>query len=164
MREQLCYIGLGSNIGDKKKYLENARCSIAKIPKTKITKMSRIYKTKPIGGVKQDFFLNQVIAVKTKLRPEVLLRECQRIEKENGRKRYERWGPRSLDIDILIYDELVQNDGDLVLPHPEIKSRAFVLVPLNEIDPYIKIDRITVKECLANLPSKCKKDIQIWDG
>lgn len=129
-----CHLLLGTNIGDKKRNLLQAReLIIARIGK--ITKPSAIYQTSAWGKEDQDDFLNQVLAVETELSPERLLAMCLEIEKELGRVRYEHWGERLIDIDILYYADQVIASQRLTVPHPEIQNRKFTLVPLVEIAP-----------------------------
>ncbi|EHQ87328.1 2-amino-4-hydroxy-6-hydroxymethyldihydropteridine diphosphokinase [Desulfosporosinus youngiae] len=128
------FIGLGSNLGDRAYYLKEAILALAG-PDTKITASSRIYETEPWGGIDQPLFWNQVIEVDTSLEPLDLLHVCQEIELRLGRERKVHWGPRTIDIDLLIYDNRVNESEELKLPHPYLEERAFVLTPLREIAP-----------------------------
>lgn len=130
------YIAFGSNMGDKNKYIDEALEAIAKLPQIKILKQSARFVTKPYGNVEQDDFVNGVIKVKTLLPPEELLQILQQIEQHAGRKREIHWGPRTLDLDILFYDDSIIAEDNLVIPHPDMKNRTFVLEPLFEIAPY----------------------------
>ncbi|MBQ5446829.1 MAG: 2-amino-4-hydroxy-6-hydroxymethyldihydropteridine diphosphokinase [Lachnospiraceae bacterium] len=129
------YIALGSNMGDKLLYLENAVGSIKNDVNCKILKISDIILTEPYGPVEQDDFLNGCIMIDTLYTPHELLRFLQKLENDANRKRDVHWGPRTLDLDILLYDDLVLCDDELVIPHPEMHKRAFVLEPLKQIAP-----------------------------
>lgn len=130
------YIGIGSNIGDKKAYLDFAVSRLRENEKCRIERISSFITTAPVGGVEQDDFLNGCIAIDTILSPHELLDLLHDIENEAGRTREIHWGPRTLDLDILLYDEIVMHDETLTIPHPEMHKREFVLVPLSEIAPY----------------------------
>lgn len=128
------YLLLGSNIGRRLKNLERAKELIISNGIT-IRKESQVYETAAWGNEDQESFLNQVIEVETKKSPQRLLQITQMIENEMGRVRYEKWGKRLIDIDILYFNELVFQENDLSLPHPGIADRRFTLVPLVEIAP-----------------------------
>mgnify|MGYP001615144372 FL=1 len=128
------YIGIGSNLGDKK---ENIRTSIELIKeKCKIIKVSSLYETEPIGYKNQDMFLNCAIKAETELKPLELLGFLQSIEKKIGRIRTIKNGPRTIDLDILFYNKKIINKEKLIVPHPRLHERLFVLGPLKEISPY----------------------------
>ena len=128
------YIGLGSNLGDRAYYLNEAISALIG-PTTKVMAKSRIYETEPWGGIDQPLYWNQVIEVDTILEPLDLLHVCQEVELKLGRERKEHWGPRTIDIDLLIYDNRVSDSKELRLPHPYLEERAFVIAPLREIAP-----------------------------
>lgn len=128
------FIGLGSNLGDRAYYLREAIKALEG-PTTKIKAKSRIYETEPWGGIEQPQYWNQVIEVDTTLEPLDLLHVCQEIELRLGRERKVHWGPRTIDIDLLIYDNRVSESEELRLPHPYLEERAFVIAPLREIAP-----------------------------
>ncbi len=130
---QLVYLSLGSNLGDRQSYLAKALDQLAANPEVKLTAVSSLYETDPVGDKDQDSFYNCVVELKTSLPAGELLQFCQKIELELGRLRTRRWGPRTIDIDILLYGSLKQDDPDLILPHPRMAERNFVLVPLREI-------------------------------
>jgi 2-amino-4-hydroxy-6-hydroxymethyldihydropteridine diphosphokinase len=134
------YLGLGSNLGDRVLNLREALRLLVVKAGINIVKTSAVYETKPVGVTDQPDFLNMVVLVATYLSPRTLLARCQTIESELGRVRREHWGPRTLDIDLLWFDELVCSDSELVLPHPRVKERGFVLVPLAEIAPGLLLD------------------------
>lgn len=129
------YLSLGSNIGDKKAYLEEAIIEIGKIAKTELRAVSSFYITKPWGKLEQADFINMVIKIMTSLSAERLLENLQNIEMKMGRQDNGRWGPRIIDIDILLYGDKIIHTEELVVPHPHMKQRLFVLVPLMELNP-----------------------------
>ena len=130
------YVALGSNLGDSMGYIQNGLKGLREITRTRLLKQSTIIPTKAYGVTEQPDFLNAVVLLETLLSPMELLRELNRIEDENGRTRQIKWGPRTLDLDIVFYDDLVINEEGLVIPHPDMKNRDFVLKPLAELDPY----------------------------
>jgi 2-amino-4-hydroxy-6-hydroxymethyldihydropteridine diphosphokinase len=132
------FVSLGSNLGDRAEYLSAAREALSALPATRIVAASRVYETAPQDVEDQDAFLNQVVCLETGLRPLDLLYECQRIEREHGRVRTLRFGPRTLDIDILLFQDEESDDPELTLPHPRMVKRAFVLVPLAEVWEHAK--------------------------
>ena len=127
-----CHVA-GSNLGDRAGYLRAAREALSALPATALVAASRVYETAPQERDDQDAFLNQVVCLETGLQPLDLLAECQRIEREHGRVRTLRFGPRTLDIDILLFQDVASDDPELTLPHPRMVKRAFVLVPLAEV-------------------------------
>lgn len=131
------YIALGSNMGDKKANLDNAITKIDSTLKTKVLKVSNYYETSPVGYLEQDDFLNAAIMVKTLLEPKELIELLLSIELNLKRERTIKWGPRTIDLDVLLYDDLITCDEDIIIPHPRMHERAFVLKPLNDIAPYI---------------------------
>lgn len=136
--ESNVFIALGSNQGDRELNLLRAVAEIGKLEQTRITALSGFYDTEPVGPVEQPNFLNAVIRVETSLSPRLLLAELQRIETEVfRRKRDVHWGPRSMDLDILLYGDLILEEEGLVIPHPRLHERRFVLVPLVEIAPAV---------------------------
>lgn len=133
------FLGLGSNMGEREKLLVQAVNLINQTPGIRVLQSSFIYETDPVGYTEQDAFLNIVIKIETSLCAAELLSRTQEVEAELGRVRTIRWGPRTLDIDILLYGNEWLNDGDLQIPHPRMTERAFVLVPLAEIAPEVQI-------------------------
>ncbi|NKZ28813.1 2-amino-4-hydroxy-6-hydroxymethyldihydropteridine diphosphokinase [Facklamia miroungae] len=127
------YLSLGSNLGDRMANLKKGQALLLSHPQIELLKASAYYQTSPVGGVKQDDFINQAIAISTSLNPYDLLAYLHEIEAKLLRKRLIVWGPRTLDIDILYYDNLSSQDPELTLPHPEVLNRLFVLIPLLEI-------------------------------
>jgi len=129
----IAYIGLGSNIGDK---LGTCRRAIEMLSKdNRIIKVSSFYCTEPVGYANQEDFVNAVVEIETQLSPTALLARCHVIEDALGRSRLVQWGPRTVDLDILLYGDQVINNVELTIPHPLLSTRAFVLVPLSEIAP-----------------------------
>lgn len=133
------YIALGANLDDPAATLQAATQAVAALPGVSLVKASSLYRTAPIGLAGQPDFINGVLAVDTDLAPEALLQALLAIEAEFGRIRAERNGPRTLDLDVLLYNQLVIHTGSLTLPHPRMHLRAFVLVPLAEIAPDLAI-------------------------
>lgn len=129
------YIGLGSNLGDRKENLRAAGAKIAKMAEVDVILSSSYYESEPVGYTEQGHFLNSVLKVSTTLSPQELLRGLQAIENELKRKRLFRWGPRTIDLDILFYGQEVIQEESLVIPHERLHTRAFVLVPLMELAP-----------------------------
>lgn len=147
------YLGLGSNIGDKAGHLAAAEQGLARMPGIRIVARSADYRTPPWGDTDQDWFLNGALAIETDLDPHALLDACLGVERDLGRIRERRWGPRVIDIDVLSYAGAEVSDARLVLPHRYVRERAFVLVPLAEIAPDLRIGGETVAEALAKLDS-----------
>jgi 2-amino-4-hydroxy-6-hydroxymethyldihydropteridine diphosphokinase len=134
------YIALGSNLGDSKQQLLDAIEKLSSLPNSRVLARSRLYRTPPWGNVEQPAFLNAVIVLETPLPPHDLLDALLEIEREAGRLRNgERWGPRTLDLDLLHVAGQAVNDARLTLPHPHISQRAFVLLPLNDLAPDLEI-------------------------
>ena len=132
-------LALGSNLGDSRDCLSTAARAIADLPETHLVAASNVYRTPPWGVTDQPDFLNACILIETGLEPEDLLAACKGLERAAGRQRGEKWGPRTLDIDILWYGTLEQSCAHLILPHPHMLSRGFVLVPLADIAPDMSI-------------------------
>jgi 2-amino-4-hydroxy-6-hydroxymethyldihydropteridine diphosphokinase len=127
------FIGLGSNLGDRAKYLQCALSELVNLHQTTVKKYSSVYETEPVGVKEQPKFLNMVAEVDSMLRPDNLVRELKEIEHRVGRTFREHWGPREIDLDLLYYGGEMLNETELHVPHPEISNRRFVLVPLKEI-------------------------------
>lgn len=130
------YIALGSNMGDRKNYLDSAVKALDEIPGCTVRQVSSFIETPPYGVTDQADFLNGCLELETLLDPCELLEQLHRIEREAGRERIVRWGPRTLDLDIIFYDDLVMEEKELCIPHVEVQKRKFVLEPLCEIAPY----------------------------
>ena len=146
MREsRAAYLSLGANLGNREEMLQEAVRRIGAAESVELTAVSSVYETEPWGKLDQPRFLNLAVAVETTLSPEALLALAQKIEKELGRVRHERWGARTIDIDILCFEGVERNAPDLTLPHPYMTERAFVLVPLAEIAPALTVKGKTVE-------------------
>jgi len=145
------YISLGSNMGDRLSNLREAAAMVASLERTCLIAESLIYETEPWGLKEQDSFLNMCIKIETELMPKELLRKLQEIELNLGRKRLIKWGPRTIDLDILIYDDLNTDDEELVLPHPRLTDRAFVLMPLLDVSGDIVINGRRLSEWLEDI-------------
>ena len=147
------YIAFGSNIGDSKEYIIEAIRKLDEREDSKVEKVSSFIVTPPYGGVEQDDFLNGCLRLKTLLYPRELLNVLNKIEKEAGRTREIHWGPRTLDLDIIFYDDLIIGEDDLCIPHVDMQNRMFVLEPLHEIAPYMHhpCNNKTVREMLQEL-------------
>ena len=131
------YIGVGSNLGKKKENYLEALDRIAKIPQTRIIKESSLYESEPLGDSK-EWYVNGAIEVETELGPEELLKRCKNIERAMGRKKVrKKWGARIIDLDVLLYNNLKLEKRNLKIPHPEMHTRKFVLIPLSEIAPQV---------------------------
>lgn len=146
-------LAVGSNMGDKGKYIEEGIEALKAHPQIQVEKVSELLVTKPYGEVEQDDFLNGAILIRTLLTPRELLEELHRIEAEAGRERVIHWGPRTLDLDIIFYDKLIYEDDELIIPHVDMQNRYFVLKPLTEIAPNYRhpISLKTVTELLNAL-------------
>ena len=133
----ICFIGLGSNLNDPAGQCIEAFCRLSSVHGIKVLRRSSLYRTEPVGFTEQDWFINAVIEIRTVLTPHELLKSLKTIEESMGRVRGPNWGPRIIDMDILLYGQEVINDEDLVIPHPELHKRRFVLEPLHEIASYV---------------------------
>jgi dihydroneopterin aldolase/2-amino-4-hydroxy-6-hydroxymethyldihydropteridine diphosphokinase len=151
----IVYISIGSNLGDREK---NCSRSIELLEKNGIVvrQRSSLYETIPWGVREQPLFLNMVIEAETELKPQELLEVLKNVEIEVGREKSSRWGPRSIDLDILLYDDITLDEETLTIPHPYLHERDFVLIPLCEIAPDIKhpLLQSTMRELLQTLINK----------
>lgn len=128
-----CYIGVGSNIGDRRKFIDSSIKGLKKVHGVSVRRISSIYETDPVSDVPQGKYLNGVIEIETDIGPKTLLKELNRIEEGLGRKRAARNDPRTIDLDILYYGDECINEKDIVVPHPRISEREFVLKGLREL-------------------------------
>lgn len=131
------YVGLGSNLGEREAMIRLALDDLARLPGTELVRASSLYDTEPVGDVDQPNFLNAVAQLETELAPRQLLWNLLLIEKRLGRTRTRRWGPRTIDLDLLLYGHAILDEPGLRVPHPELEKRSFVLVPLVELDPLL---------------------------
>jgi len=148
----IAYIGIGSNLGDKLHQCEKAISEILKIDRHKLLAKSSLFKTQPIGYTSQDWFVNGAIKIETDLDALELFRTLKAIESQLGRTETFRWGPRTIDLDILFFDDVETHAGELQIPHPQIQNRQFVLIPLAEIDRHLihPVLKKTIQELLNN--------------
>ena len=148
------FIGLGSNLGDRAAFLKKAGEHLKNLRESRVVWYSSVYETDPYGKEDQGRFLNAVGEIETTLLPPALLTELKSIEIAVGREQREHWGPREIDLDILLYDGFVYQDDQVTVPHPEMEKRKFVLVPLREIAPDLvhPVSGLTVEELSASCP------------
>ncbi len=148
------YIGLGSNLGDRRAAIEGA------LARLRPRRVSAILETEPWGVAGQSRFLNAVAELQTELEPEALLHRLQEVEREFGRVRLERWGPRTLDLDLLLYGDRRRASEDLTVPHPRLQERRFVLDGLAELCPDLEVPGLglTVRELRVRCPEPCRED------
>lgn len=145
------YLSLGSNMGDRLDMLKQAVSLLMEHPAIEVADISSLYETEPVGFTAQEPFLNMVVHVRTALSAIELLNFCQEIEQQLQRKRLVRWGPRTIDLDILLYNQENIESARLIVPHPRMRERAFVLVPLLEVNP-----------SLEGMPEPPKQGVQLW--
>ena len=152
------FISIGSNLPDREQNLRQAIDLVAAHPDIAFIRGSRIYETEPVGGVEQPMFLNAVIEMATGLAPQALLQHLQAVEQRLGRTRHVRWGPRTVDLDILLFGRARLADAQLTVPHPRMSERRFVLVPLAEIAPGVQcpVSGLTARELLENCKDKSR--------
>lgn len=150
------YVAFGSNLGDKKKYIDDGIQGLKDTPDCEVEAISEYLVTEPYGGVEQDEFLNGVLRLRTLLTPEELLDRLHELEAAANRERIIHWGPRTLDLDILFYDNEIIDTPDLHIPHIDMENRDFVLKPLDEIAPYYRhpVLNKTIHQLLTELNSK----------
>lgn len=152
------YVAFGSNMGERNQYIKKAIAALQLQEDSRVLKVSSIIETEPYGVTEQDKFLNGVLKMETKLTPWELLDSLHRIEADANRERKIHWGPRTLDLDILLYDDMVLQEDDLCIPHVDMQNRVFVLAPMAEIAPYKRhpVFGLTMKEMLSQLEEKEK--------
>lgn len=158
---ETAYIGLGSNIGDKLANLRSAVRLIRESARCSVRRVSSLYASAPVGVLDQPEFLNAVIEIETDMRPHELLRFCMDVEGNLGRVRTIRWGPRVIDLDILIYGNMKVSTHDLQIPHPGLLERAFVVSPLAEIAADLELgDGLTASAALARVADQAVRIVQ----
>lgn len=162
LKPVLAYVGLGANLGDPRLQLQEALARLADSEEIEVVKVSSFYLNPPLGPPDQPWYVNAVAQIRTRLTPEELLRVLHRVEREMGRFRQERWGPRLIDLDLLLYGGEILSGPDLKVPHPEMQHRSFVLVPLAEIAPqaWHPALRKTAAELLAELDPQDREAVQ----
>ncbi|HUK63483.1 MAG TPA: 2-amino-4-hydroxy-6-hydroxymethyldihydropteridine diphosphokinase [Dongiaceae bacterium] len=150
------YVGIGSNLGEREQHVRAALDALAALPDTTLTRASSLYDTEPVGGPDQPDFLNAVAELDTDLAPRQLFWNLMRIERQLGRVRTVRWGPRTIDLDLLLAGDWVISEPDLQVPHPELVRRSFVLVPLVELDPMLRhpVSGETLLQILSRLETR----------
>lgn len=136
---EIVYLGIGTNIGDRLSNIKQALQLLEKVDGVIVERISSIYETEPVGYREQPFFFNLVSQIRTQLPPKQLLKETQQIEQQLKRVRTVRWGPRTIDIDILLFGDCIIHQPDLIIPHPRMLQRSFVLIPLEELAPELII-------------------------
>jgi 2-amino-4-hydroxy-6-hydroxymethyldihydropteridine diphosphokinase len=147
------YIGIGSNLGDSVARVQAAFAALAQLPQSKLVARSKLYRTKPFGPVTQGDFINAVAGMITQLNPVQLLAEIRAIETAAGRVRTEHWGPRTLDLDLLVFSGQQIATAELTVPHPGIAERGFVLAPLADVAPALQVPGLgRVRDLLRALP------------
>ena len=150
------FVAFGSNLGDKEKFIDEAIEALSNLPQINIVAISDKIVTEPYGNVEQDVFLNGVMKIETLLSADELLQILQKVEEHAGRERKIHWGPRTLDLDIIFYDDDIISEDDMIVPHPDMKNRDFVLKPLMQIAPYKlhPVYRKTISDMYAELMAK----------
>jgi 2-amino-4-hydroxy-6-hydroxymethyldihydropteridine diphosphokinase len=157
------YVGLGSNQDNPRAQLRRATQSLMSLAAPDSLRASRLYRSAPLGPAGQPDYLNAVVSFFTQAAPRSLLSSLQSLEAKQGRRRTVRWGPRTLDLDILLYDQHVLDEPDLQIPHPRIAERMFVLQPLQDLDPELEIPRMgPVRRLLRECP-EWRLEALAWD-
>jgi 2-amino-4-hydroxy-6-hydroxymethyldihydropteridine diphosphokinase len=133
----IAYLGIGSNLDNPVQQCRDALREISSLKNVQVLRRSSLYRTQPVGNTSQDWFVNGVLEIRTTFTAQQLIKALQWVEQTLGRVRAEKWGPRTIDIDILLYGQEIIGTGDLAIPHTEMHKRRFVLVPMNEIAPYV---------------------------
>ncbi|MGH8887458.1 MAG: 2-amino-4-hydroxy-6-hydroxymethyldihydropteridine diphosphokinase [Egibacteraceae bacterium] len=152
LRDETAFLGLGSNLGDRLDFLQRAVDLLDADRKVDVDVVSSVYETEPVGGPEQEPFLNVAARVRTRRSPRSLLGLCHEVEQRLGRVRTERWGPRTIDVDILLWHGRVVATRSLQIPHPRLAERAFALVPLVEVAPGMRMpDGTSLATLLARL-------------
>ena len=152
----IAYVGIGSNLGDPVKNCRDAVRELSSLKNIKVLRRTSLYRTEPVGDTPQDWFVNGVLEVRTTFTAHQLLKALQWVEQALGRERPGKWGPRVIDLDILLFGQEIIGTEALTVPHPELHKRRFVLVPMNEIAPYVihPLYGISMKGLLDRLEDK----------
>jgi 2-amino-4-hydroxy-6-hydroxymethyldihydropteridine diphosphokinase len=163
------YISIGSNLGDRLEYIREAIKMMKQSKDIEICKASSVYETEPKGYKDQPHFLNMALELETALEPLNLLELLLNIESQMGRERYQRWGPRNIDLDLLLYDDIILNSDKLTLPHPRMHQRGFVLVPLAEIAPKLvhpllkkSVERLLEELSTDSISEKAESKVKLY--
>ncbi len=154
------YLGIGGNIGDKKENIKKTLELLGNHKSIEVTNISSYYETEPVGYTDQDWFLNIVAEIETSLEPYELLKYCNHVEAELKRERIIRWGPRTIDVDILLYEGFTSDDEKLTVPHPRMCERAFVMIPLYEIANDIQINGKDIKDRVESLKGEAIRKLE----
>jgi 2-amino-4-hydroxy-6-hydroxymethyldihydropteridine diphosphokinase len=154
----ISFVGVGSNLDDPAARCAEAICLLSQVGGIKVLRQSSLYRTEPVGFEKQGWFINAVVEVRTILNPHELLKALQNIEDTMGRVRGPKWGPRTIDLDILLYGQEVIEEDDLIIPHPDLQKRRFVLEPLSEIASYVihPVFGVSIRGLTERLDDKSK--------
>ena len=158
------YLGLGTNMGDRLEYLNSACILLSEYENINITKKSKIYETKAWGYTDQADFLNMCLEINTSLDEFQLLEICGQVEQKLDRKRIIRWGPRTIDVDILFFNDIILNNEKFSIPHPRISERAFVLIPLMDLNTNLVIKNKTIDVYLNSLSSEERGQVKEYIG
>ena len=158
------YLGLGTNMGDRLEYLNSACTILSQYENINITNKSKIYETKAWGYTDQADFLNMCLEIETSLDEFQLLEVCGEVEQKLNRERIIRWGPRTIDVDILFFNDIILNNEKLSIPHPRISERAFVLIPLMDLNTNLVIKNKTIDVYLDSLSSEERGQVKEYIG
>ena len=158
------YLGLGTNMGDRLEYLNSACTLLSQHENINITNKSKIYETKAWGYTDQADFLNMCLEIETNLDEFQLLEVCGQVEQKLNRERIIRWGPRTIDVDILFFNDIILNNEKLSIPHPRISERAFVLIPLMDLNTNLVIKNKTIDVYLNSLSSEERGQVKEYIG
>ena len=158
----MIFLGLGSNVGDRENNLVQALRLLTEKHGVRIERISSLYETVPFGVMNQPDFLNMVVIVNTDLLPLELLDACLSVEQDLGRVRLLRWGPRVIDIDVLLYNEVMMHTDRLILPHPGIIERSFVLIPLREVAPDLVLQNGLTPEQMVRMNFADGQGVKCW--
>lgn len=153
-------LALGTNLGNRIENIEEAIRRLTADGSIRLVSRSKLYRSAPWGVTDQDWFINACIAIQTTLSPHELLKHCQMVENDMGRVRTIRWGPRIIDVDILTFKDLAIADPDLTVPHPLIAERAFVLVPLKDVAPELRLNGRSIDAMLETLDAREVEAVQ----
>lgn len=158
------YLGLGTNMGDRLDYINSACKILSNNNNIDITNKSKLYETKAWGYTDQADFLNLCLEIETSLDEYELLKVCQEVEQQLNRERIIRWGPRTIDVDILFFNDIILDNENLSLPHPRISERAFVLIPLMDLNQNLLIKDKVISEYLNSLTNEERDEVKEYIG